>query len=111
MTRPASPPDERPRNPSSAYEVLRRGGALPESARVQLNLTRTSAARLEAVFLTRAGRGADEAQPRFARHEAHVAAVLAHGGFPALSERRFGRSGVTTCLPLLTPQSGARHDH
>ena len=41
---------------------------------------------LEGVFRrSPPGRGADAMRPRFARHELHVAAVQAEGGFPALS--------------------------
>lgn len=41
---------------------------------------------LEGVFRRApAGRGMDAMRPRFARHEQHVAAVLAQGGFPALT--------------------------
>ena len=41
------------------------------------------------LFRSRVSRGGgEEAQPRFARHEAHVAAVMAQGGFPSLTERR-----------------------
>lgn len=39
-------------------------------------------------------------QPKFARHDAHVAAVMEAGGFCAFSERRIGRDGVAVCLPL-----------
>jgi len=90
--------------PQSTYAVLRRGGAPPNLACAQMALEPLAAQRLEAVFRTRATRGAgEEAQPRFARHEAHVAAVRAAGGFPALTERRRGRSGVSVGLPLVWP--------
>ena len=84
------------------YAVLRQTGSSPCRARDQLQLETAAAARLEAVFRARAKRGRTEDQlPRFARHDRHVAAVLAQGGFWAFSERRVGGDGVVVCLPLV----------
>jgi hypothetical protein len=70
---------------SAAYAALRQGGAPPAHASAQLGLGRRVSRELETWFRARRG-GA--VRPRFARHERHVAAVLAEGGFPALPERR-----------------------
>jgi len=98
----------------SDYATLRRGGAPPDIAKAQLSIPAGMAARLEGHFRARAARGAGDAElPRFARHEQHVAAVMAQGGFPALTERRCGRDGVRVCLPLLWPRPTAearKHD-
>lgn len=84
------------------YAVLRQTGSSPPRARAQLQLDAAAAARLEKLFRARAARGqGDEQLPKFARHDRHVAAVLAAGGFWAFSERRIGRDGVVVCLPLL----------
>ncbi|MDZ4054270.1 MAG: hypothetical protein U1E24_13585, partial [Phenylobacterium sp.] len=56
-------------------------------------------------FRGQVARGVGEAQPRFAHHDRHVAAVLAEGGFPALTERRIGRNGVQVGLPLTWPEA------
>ena len=87
----------------SAYAVLRQGGASPHRSQALLGLEEAAAGRLERGFQARAARGAAEA-PRFARHEAHVAAVMAQGGFCAFSERRQGRDGWVVCLPLIWPE-------
>lgn len=92
----------------SAYAALRRGGAPPGVAEAQLALTPRAARQFEAVFRARASRGGEEAQPRFARHDAHVAAVLAQGGFPTLTERRVGKSSMRVGLPMFWPVSGPR---
>jgi len=89
----------------SDYATLRRGGAPPDLARAQLDLGPATAARLEAIFRALAARGAgDAALPKFARHERHVAAVMALGGFPALTERRCGRDSMRVRLPLIWPE-------
>ena len=115
-TRPTPQPDERAAD-IAAYEALRRGGAPPTAARTQLSLSPAGALRLETIFSGRASRGAgDEALPKFARHDAHVEAVMAEGGYPALSERRRGKEGACVCLPLTRPGAdffkshGARDD-
>ena len=72
---------------SASYAVLRHMGVAPDQARAELDLPLATAARLEALFQRRPGGGADPMKPRFARHEAHVAAVRAAGGFPVLTGR------------------------
>ena len=69
----------------ASYAVLRRGGTAPSPAAAQLGLAPGLAERLERLFRARCGGGPE--QPRFARHGAHVAAVLAAGGFPAAPDR------------------------
>jgi len=73
---------------SASYSACRHGGAPPQIAAVELALPAETAARLERLFLARVGGGVDAMKPRFARHAAHVRAVLALGGFPTLAERR-----------------------
>lgn len=73
---------------SASYAAFRHGGAPPDLVRVQLELPTETAERLERLFHVRPGGGADAMRPRFARHEAHVRAVMAHGGYPVLPERR-----------------------
>lgn len=74
---------------NASYVACRHGGAPPEIARIQLELPAETAVRLETLFQARpGGGGADALRPRFARHETHVGAVLAQGGYPALPERR-----------------------
>jgi hypothetical protein len=72
---------------SVCYAALRHGGAPACAASAQLDLSRTTAEQLERLFQLRPGGGAGAMRPRFARHEAHVSAVLAEGGYPALQER------------------------
>jgi len=73
---------------SASYAACRFGGAPPGVAQVELELPEGTAAELERLFRGRSGGGAGAMRPRFARHEAHVQAVLAEGGYPALAERR-----------------------
>ena len=73
---------------SASYAVCRFGGAPPGIARVQLALPAEIATELERLFQARPGGGANAMRPRFARHAAHVLAVAAEGGYPALAERR-----------------------
>jgi hypothetical protein len=68
---------------SAAYVACRRGGAPPERARQELALAPPAASRLERMLRTKGG-GPQSQRPRFARHELHVAAVLAAGGFSVL---------------------------
>lgn len=69
-----------------AYFTLRHGGAPPARACVELGLTSSRARRLEAQFaIRRPGERSDAMRPRFANHRAHVAAVLAAGGYPGLA--------------------------
>jgi hypothetical protein len=70
---------------SAVYAALRQGGAPPAHASAQLGLDRSIGGELETWFRTRRG---GIVRPRFARHDRHVAAVLAAGGFPVLPERR-----------------------
>jgi hypothetical protein len=68
-----------------SYAALRWGGASQERARLELGLTPGRAQQLEALFgVRRPGRDGSPMRPRFARHEGHVAAVMAAGGCPAL---------------------------
>lgn len=101
MTQPHHPSRSGAATPAdpSAYAVLRRGGAPPASAQAQLALDARQATALERVFSTRTMGGGGEQTPRFARHAAHVRAVMAEGGFPALVERR-ARDG----RPLLSAE-------
>jgi hypothetical protein len=70
---------------SAAYAALRQGGAPPAHASAQLGLGHRVGRELETWFRTRRG---GVVRPCFARHDRHVAAVLAAGGFPVLPERR-----------------------
>lgn len=98
MPRPANGQD---------YAALRQSGTSPLRARTQLGLEDWRARRLEKLFQARTSRGRGDSQlPKFARHDAHVAAVLAAGGFWAFSERRIGRDGVAVCLPMIAPPKG-----
>ena len=91
------------------YAVLRQSGTHPERARIELNLRPGQARRLERVMRARATRGEGDRQlPKFAHHDRHVRAVMAQGGFWALSERRIGRDGVAVCLPLIPPADRRR---
>ncbi len=73
---------------SASYAACRFGGAPPDIAQVQLALPAETATELERLFRARPGGGAHAMRPRFARHEAHVEAVIAMGGYPALAERQ-----------------------
>jgi hypothetical protein len=72
---------------SASYAAARHGGAPPDFVAVELALPPETAVKLERLFQRRGG-GVHAMKPRFARHESHVAAVLAEGGYPALPERR-----------------------
>ena len=73
---------------SASYAACRYGGAPPDVVRVELDLPAEAAARLERLFRARPGASGDAMRPRYARHEAHVRAVSAEGGYPALTGRR-----------------------
>jgi hypothetical protein len=73
---------------SARYAACRYGGAPPGIVQVQLDLPAETAAALERLFQRRSGGGVGAMRPRFARHEAHVRAVMAEGGYPALPPRR-----------------------
>lgn len=95
----------RPARSGQDYAALRQTGTSPARAREELGLPVGQARRLEAGFKTKALRGQGDAQlPKFARHEAHVAAVMNEGGFCAFSERRLGKDGAAVCLPLTWPR-------
>jgi hypothetical protein len=84
------------------YAVLRQTGSSPRRAAEQLQLSGESPQRLERAFQARRALGEGDRQlPRFARHDEHVDAVLAEGGFWAFSERRVGHGGLAVCLPLV----------
>ena len=69
----------------STYSALRYGGASQDRARAELAITPGHARQLEAIFnVPRPGKLMDRMRPRFARHDGHVAAVLAAGGYPAI---------------------------
>jgi hypothetical protein len=68
---------------SAAYANLRYEGFPPPRAQAELGLAEGRAAKLERMFLNRPG-GPQSQRPRFARHAAHVSAVLSAGGFPVL---------------------------
>ena len=86
------------------YAALRQSGTQVARARLELGLAAGEAAGLERLLQLRTARGAGDKQlPKFARHDRHVAAVLAEGGFWALSERRIGKSAIAICLPLIPP--------
>jgi len=71
---------------SKSYAALRYEGIPPPRACAELGLAQATAAELERLFLARPGGGDDPMRPRFARHEAHVAAVRAAGGYPAMPD-------------------------
>lgn len=86
------------------YATLRQTGTQAARVKLELGLASDEAARLERVLQARVARGAGDRQlPRFARHDDHVAAAMAEGGFWAFSERRIGKSGMVVCLPLVPP--------
>ena len=69
----------------SSYAALRYGGASPNRAQAELAITPAHACKLEAIFkVARPGKMLDRMKPRFADHGAHVAAVVACGGYPVL---------------------------
>lgn len=87
------------------YAALRQTGTSPARAKLQLRLEARDAERMERLFRARAARGLGDSQlPKFARHEAHVAAVMAEGGFWSFSERRLGKDISVICLPLVGPK-------
>jgi hypothetical protein len=96
----------RPADPG-AYAVLRRGGASASGARRQMALSPREAANLERVFSARI-MGGGEQSPRFARHAAHVKAVMAEGGFPTFVERRGPDGRPMLTAELARPQGAAR---
>ena len=85
-------PSKPPTSPlaRASYYACRHGGAPPGLVRVELDLLAETADRLERLFRARPGGGADPMRPGFARHGAHVGAVLARGGYPVLAARGRG---------------------
>jgi hypothetical protein len=73
---------------SASYAACRYAGAPPDIVQVELQLPPETAAALERLFRRKPGGGPGAMRPRFARHEAHVRAVVAEGGYPAMPERR-----------------------
>lgn len=68
------------------YAVLRQSGASRARAQAELGLTPDRGRQLEVWFRRpRPGAGCDSVRPRFARHDAHVTAVLRGGGYPELA--------------------------
>lgn len=71
---------------TSTYAALRYGGASWARAGALLAITPDEALSQEQIFnVARPGKTLDRMRPRFARHGAHVAAVLAAGGYPVLA--------------------------
>lgn len=67
------------------YSALRQGGAPRARACAELGVSFGRSETLEREFRRRRPCAAGDAmQPRFARHDRHVAMVLAAGGFPVL---------------------------
>jgi hypothetical protein len=73
---------------SASYAACRHGGSPPDLVRVELELPAEAAVRLERLFRGQRGGGGDAMRPRYARHEAHVRAVAAEGGYPVLAGQR-----------------------
>lgn len=87
------------------YAALRQTGTPARRAQLELGLANGQARRLEAGFRGKTARGAGDLQlPKFARHEEHVRAVMAQGGFCAFSEHRLGGGAIAACLPLVWPR-------
>ena len=86
------------------YAALRQTGTQAARARVELGLSEVVADGMERLLQARSARGAGDRQlPKFARHDRHVAAVMAQGGFWAFSERRIDKHSLAICLPLIPP--------
>ena len=85
VMKPFKPPS--PILAKASYAAYRYGGDPPALVQVQLELPPEAVVRLERLFLADPGQGAEAMRPAFARHEAHVAAVRAEGGYPVLPER------------------------
>ena len=73
---------------NASYAACRHGGMPPDIACVQLELPTEMSQRLERLFRARPCGGADAMRPGFARHKAHVRAVMDEGGYPTLAEPR-----------------------
>jgi hypothetical protein len=70
-----------------SYAALRYQGVPPPRAQAFLGLSEAATAQLERRFLAQGAGTADAMKPRFARHAAHLRAVMAKGGFPVLPGR------------------------
>jgi hypothetical protein len=67
------------------YSALRHGGASKARACTELGVSYGRGAELEQTFRRHRAHAPSEAmRPRFARHDRHVEAVLASGGYPVL---------------------------
>lgn len=87
--RAAAPKTKPPSLPALGdYANLRRGGASAAQAGAFLRLDPRATRNMEKAFRGQVARGAGEAQPRFARHDKHVAAIMSQGGFPAPPKAR-----------------------
>ena len=71
---------------SKSYAALRYEGMPPPGAAAVLGLAQATADQLERLFLATPGGGDDPMRPRFARHDPHVAAVMAQGGYPVMPD-------------------------
>jgi len=75
-----------PSHTPATYAALRYGGASQTRAQAELSISVGEAHSLERAFkCVRPGKMLDRMRPRFARHDDHVAAVLAAGGYPAIA--------------------------
>ena len=74
--------NDRPRACPAVYAALRFGGCGSARAQLEMALDPEDGARLEGGFLQGRHGGM---RPRFARHDAHVAAVLGAGGYPVMA--------------------------
>lgn len=74
------------------YSALRHGGAPQARACAELGVSSGRGQLLEAWFRRRGGGpGSDAMRPSFARHAAHVRAVLRAGGYPIAERPRTQR--------------------
>ena len=71
---------------SRSYAALRYEGMPPPGACAVLGLAQATADQLERLFLANPGGGDDPMRPRFARHDQHVNAVVAEGGYPVMPD-------------------------
>ncbi len=71
---------------SKSYAALRYEGAPPARARAELALAEATAEALERLFMARPGGGDDPMRPARARHDLHVKAVMAEGGYPVMPD-------------------------
>lgn len=84
------------------YFRLLEAGVGHDDAAARLKLTATASTKFRGYW--HASKGAPSTagvMPAFAHCDDHVAAVMALGGFPRLSERRGPKGHVAVCLPLM----------